>query len=199
VTGRIRIESSIYYNSYNNQQVAYYTVLGGRVANAASSEIYGAELSLNGKVTDNLTLGVNGAYTHGRYLHYTNATRSLLSGTSNVDISGQPMERTPDFTATLFANYEHPLADGKISLNASYYLSSKFRLDPAGDYNQGGYGLLNARATYTMPGGHYSISAFGNNITDTKYTASVLPLVLFAILQEWGPPASWGVELAYKF
>lgn len=197
--GRIRLESSVYYNKYKDQQVAYYTSGVGHISNAASANIYGAELSLTDRVTDGLTLGLNGAWMHGRYTSFPNATESLLSGQVTVDVSGQPMARVPEWTGTLFANYEQPFAGGKIALNGSYYLTSRYRFDPAGAYQQSGYGLLNARVTYTLPDGHTSVSAFGDNITDTKYTASVLPFVPVAILQQWATPATWGIELAYKY
>jgi iron complex outermembrane receptor protein len=198
-TGRFRLESSLYYSQYDDQQVAYYTSGVGHTANAASSEIYGYEIALSGRVLDDLTVGINGAWTHGRYTSFPNATESLISGTSSVDISGQPMERTPEYTGTVYGNYEHQLGVGRLALNASYYRTSNYRLDPPGDYNQSSYGVLNARATYTFPGDRFSVSALGSNITDTKYTASILPFTPFAILQQWASPATWGVEVDYKY
>ena len=198
-TGRVNLEGAIYRNKYTNQQVAYYTSGVGHIDNAASSQMYGIEGQITARLTDELTIGANGSYIHARYKSFTNATRSLLSGTVAIDVSGQRMLRTPDFTGTAFANYVQPVGDGTLTLNGSVYMTSKINLDPSGAYTQGGYALVNARATYAFPGDRYAIAVYGENLADKTYTASVLPFSPFSVLQQYGKPRTFGVELTAKF
>ncbi len=79
-------------------------------------------------------------------------------------------------TALLAADYRIRFADGgKVVLGGDLHYTSKqfYYVDPqtaARDLlNQGGYSLLNARLTYTLPGGIHSFSLYSNNLTDKVY------------------------------
>jgi iron complex outermembrane receptor protein len=108
------------------------------------------------------------------------------------------MQRTPKFTATVSGTYNQPIGAGNLRLFASYYRTSKFNMDPAGQFPQKGYGLLSARATYYAPGDRFSIGVFGNNLTDSTYLTQILPFG-GAILQQFGFPRTYGIEAGFKF
>ncbi len=99
----------------------------------------------------------------------------------------------------MFAGYKRPLASGDVAFTTSYYRTSKIDLDPAAAYVQNGYGVLNAKGTYTFPGGRYSASLYADNITDAKYLTHILPVGGLAILQNWAWPFTYGVEFAAKY
>ena len=175
------------------------------INNAARSRIYGGEVQFTADVTDQFQIDLGGAYTHARYRSFPNAPVYLGTGSATApitiatrDISGQTMQRAPEFTGTISGTYTQPVGDGNVKLFASYYHTTKFNLDPAGQFPQKGYGLLSARITYNAPGDKFSVAAFGNNLTDSTYLTQVLPFG-GAILQQYGFPATYGVEVGMKF
>ena len=130
------------------------------------------------------------------YLGAGSATNPITIATR--DISGQVMQRAPKFTGAVSAIYTQPMGDGNVKLFASYYHTTKFNFDPPGQFGQKGYGLLSARITYNAPGDRFSVAVFGNNLTDSTYLTQVLPFG-GAILQQYGFPATYGVEAGFKF
>jgi outer membrane receptor protein involved in Fe transport len=65
------------------------------------------------------------------------------------------------------------------------------------------YGLLNARLQYDSPNRDWSISAFGNNLTNVFYTLNETPFDTgFTVgmrLKDPGRPRSYGIELSFNF
>ena len=65
---------------------------------------------------------------------------------------------------------------------------------------QKGYELLDARATYTLPGGKMSVSVFGTNLTKQKYTSGfndIIPIGAVDVIP--GQPRFYGIEGKIKF
>jgi iron complex outermembrane receptor protein len=208
-SGSKRISLSAFHYDYSDLQVATYNGTQSVVTNAAKSTLYGAELELATKLTEKLSLSVGGAYTHSQYDEYPGAPRfnQVLDPTNpffgtfaatSVNASGNVMQRAPKFSGDVGLDYVIPVAGGSLALDANYAYQSKFYFDPANQFEQDGYGLLNLKATWTDPTEHWSFSIFGRNVTDETYTRSVFPTP-FAILQMYGEPATYGVSIAFKF
>jgi iron complex outermembrane receptor protein len=94
--------------------------------------------------------------------------------------------------------YATPLAGGDLALNADLYATSNLYFDPVDRYSQGAYQILNLRATWTDPTGHWSATVYGTNVTDSKYRVEVLTGP-FAIQQAYGEPTAVGGILSFKF
>ena len=200
-----KLETSLFYYDYSNIQIASYTSGVGIIRNAAQSEVYGADIQLDYRASDKLTLQGSVAYTHSEYSEFEDAEDYQGDGSALdpihiaiVSASGNPMIRTPEWTGTFSATYNQPVATGDVRLFASYYATSKFTFDPVGRFGQDAYGLLSARASYTPTNSPYSFSLYGNNLTDETYLTQVLPFS-GAILQTYGAPATYGIELGFKF
>lgn len=202
----LRLGSSAYYYKYKDLQVSSYVLGAAVIKNAASSEIYGADLELSADITSRLTIDLSGAYTHAKYNEFFGAPSYPGTGfvgdpihTVAVDLLDSPMQRAPKWTGTASATYTQPIGDSnELRLHASYYRTSKFKLEPSGQYWQKGYGLLTARITYAMADDRMSLSLYGNNLTDAKYLSQLL-LLESAPLQQWAFPRTYGVELGFKF
>jgi iron complex outermembrane receptor protein len=69
---------------------------------------------------------------------------------------------------------------------------------PANQRSQDAYGLLSLRGSWTNPSGAWTMSVYGNNVTDEQY--KIFSAAFFLgnnyIL---GAPASWGAQLDYRF
>lgn len=63
---------------------------------------------------------------------------------------------------------------------------------------QGAYALVNASVTWTDPGGHYYVRAWGNNLTNVKYRTHYNPLSAGTYMPI-GEPLTFGGTIGYKF
>jgi outer membrane receptor protein involved in Fe transport len=68
------------------------------------------------------------------------------------------------------------------------------------DHHAGGYGLLNARFSYTFANDALTFSAFGTNLTNTLYLLSGNASSGFGLAEgAYGRPREWGISAGYKF
>ena len=202
--GATRFEISSFYYDYKNLQVSSYNGTKSVTSNAATSKVYGGEFSAQQRVTDAFTLSGGVAYTHGRYKKYLTAPRNVFilaaGGIDNspANASGNNMQRSPDWTGNVAADYLMDVAGGQLALNGNVYFSSKVFFDPTNNNVQPSFTLVNVRATWTDASKHFSVSLWGNNILDEKYKTQVLPNGLSAAAS-WGSPATYGATVAYKY
>ena len=205
-----RLETSIFHYDYRNLQVATYNQQGGFVQNAQSAEIYGGDLSVQQKLTDDLTLSVGAAYTHGRYTNFPDAVFQSFSGpgfgpppftgllNTPINVDGKEMERTPEFSGDVALDYSHSMLNGTLKLNATYSYRTRVFFDFANSQEQKGYGLLNLRAGWTDPSGHWTFDVEGKNVLGQMYLVEVLGSAA-GFQQTFGAPASVMVGANYHF
>lgn len=71
---RVRLNTSLFYNDYTDQQVPVNVQIGALpqtgTINIGESETYGVELALDWAATDNLALGLRYTFTHAEFLDY---------------------------------------------------------------------------------------------------------------------------------
>ncbi len=101
--GRLTINGSIYYEDWNRIQ-RNVTLSCGYIYsdNAGKADIYGGELEVNGRLTDELTLNANFAYTDATY-----AVTSLEAGV----VKGQVLPDVPRITSSQSVIWRHALSD----------------------------------------------------------------------------------------
>lgn len=200
----LRLSVASYYYDYSDLQVANYLGTTTITTNAAESEIYGAELQLDAPLGEHwlVNFGIN--YLKAEYDEYLTAPYWEQDLTafppafvvSPGDASGNEMQRSPELTGNLGLQYETPLADGTFRAIGNYYYTSSFYLDPANQFEQDSYALLNATVSWTMPNEKITFGVFGTNLTDEEYKSQVTPGPP-AINQTWGEPRSYGVSIDY--
>jgi iron complex outermembrane receptor protein len=201
--GGTRLELSTFYYDYSDLQVSNYEGIVAVTNNAASSEVYGAEISGAQQLTESLTLSGGVAFTHGRYEKYPAAPANVFTpfGVSNlpaVDVSGNHMTRSPDITGNVTLNYAMSVAGGELNLNGNLYYSSKVYFDAANNNEQSAYTLVNLRASWMDPSQHWTFGVWGNNVTDEEYLTQVLSSGPTASVS-WGAPATYGISIDYRY
>lgn len=202
----IRLNAAAFYYDYTNVQVASYIGISSITTNAASSEIYGAEVQLDALLNEHWSLNLGVAYTDAEYEKYLTAPHweqdlgALPPGFVGLDgdASGNTMQRAPEWETNVGIQYETTLADGTFRAIGNYYYTSEFFLDPANQFEQDAYGLLNATVSWTTPNDRLTFAIFGTNLTDEDYRTQVLPGPP-AILQTWAEPLSYGASVEYSF
>ena len=207
---RFQFSGSAYYYDYSNLQVTSYILLPGSVAlssvlqNAAQAHIYGAEGDATYRLTDNFTVHLAGAYTHGRYVTYTGAVgfTNNPNGISYInvplDASGKNMIRSPEFTGNAGLNYDQKVSFGTIRLGGNVSYSSSLYFDAPNQFEQKAFALLGLSAEWIAPGGKWSVLAVGRNVTNKHYVNYVDPISV-AILDNDAPPATFRLTATYRY
>ena len=122
--------------------------------NAAKLTVYGIESELTAELAPGLLLNLPLSYQHCKYNEFTSGEGAAL-----VDLSGLPVNRCPEWTATVDLNYTVPMGglSGRVVLDASANYVSK-NLDtysialPYAPFTQtyaDSRTLINASITYT--------------------------------------------------
>ena len=175
---RLIINGNIFYYNYDDIQVNIVQSipdgLGGTRAtsvltNAANGIGKGAQLNLQIRPIENLTLNLASAFLHTEYKNYSSGT----PGTANyADYTGNRFVRSPRFSQVASVDYKLPLANGDAVLfstdwkyqSKQYYYGNEQIHDV---YAQKGYTVGNARVSYVT--GKLTLAAYVDNLTDELY------------------------------
>lgn len=207
----LRLNASAFYYDYRDLQIASYVNSSSLLQNAANSKIYGGDIDAVFTPTPHLQLKAAAAYTHATFSSFPDAPLYVqcldlaacgagfgLFVPTPDNSKGRDLPRAPRFTASIGIQYDVPVGDGALTLNADMYHTSRIWFDPVEQFGQKGYELVNLRATYTLPGDKIQFAVFGTNVLDKTYLNQVLPAAL-SIGATYGEPASYGVSVSFKF
>jgi iron complex outermembrane recepter protein len=218
----LSLELSAFYYDYKNLQVSLFEAGTAAIVNAAKSRIYGLDGQVRYRVSDAFELNVGAAWTHARYVEFTNApiytpctnvapaavcqapaTSGGFGGISFLvlgqDLRNVPMQRTPEFTGNIGARYTTDLGGGRLSLSGNLYYTSKFYFGPSGtQFPQKAYETLSLRAEWSDASDRFSIAAYGDNVTNSRYLTQV-QYNNFSIGSNWSKPVTYGIELGVRF
>lgn len=192
-----------FYYDYKDLQFVSYVGPTASLTNAAEARIYGIDAELVQQITHSLQLSLSANYTDAKYKSFPGANRYTYLGNGVIvngpnDASGNRMVRTPEFSGRVALDYETNFLSGTLRANAAYKYQTEIVFDPFGETRQPGYGLLDARISWTDPEDRYTFSLFGNNLTDETYYA-----VVTQQSESWpanyGHPRVIGAELSFGF
>jgi iron complex outermembrane receptor protein len=198
-----QFEASTYLYNYTNLQVTALKSAVVETLNAASAQIYGVEGHLRVALTDNLSLDATAAYNHAQYTSFPNAPQFVFvpgAGveTISVNAAGKTMERSPTFSANVGVTYSHEAFGGTFVASANYSYQTEVFFDFADTERQPAYGLLNLRAAWTSPD-KLTVALYAKNVSDQSYITQVIGEAPFALLDTWGAPSTYGVEISKRF
>lgn len=192
--GHVTYELSGYYYKYDNLQVQIEDPVA-LIRNAAKATGRGVELSVAGRIAEGFSVDITAAYSDPKYGHYVPHP--------GVNYAGNSLQQSPKFSGSIGPTWEKEFADqSSVMLTANLSYRSKQFYDDANSalLKQKGYELLDARATYTLPGGKMSVSVFGTNLTKQKYTSGfndIIPIGAVDVIP--GQPRFYGIEGKVKF
>ena len=205
---RLRVNAATYDSSYRDLQqnvikslpiAPFYEQV---IANAASAKTRGVELELTAIPMDRLTFNATVGYIDAKYEHFV---APIIAGPS-TDNNGFPFPYTSKWTSSLGESFRLSLPNniGKVTLNASWDYRSDYSAAnlPYPAAHVGGFGLLDAAMKFTDDSGRYSLTLYGQNITNHQWLTSVLTVPggvapFFITLDS--KPAVYGVTFGAKF
>ena len=204
---------------YKDLQVSSFQGAQAQITNAATARVYGVEGQIRYSLMRNFDVNLGATWTHATYRSFRGAPYygycdpgvscqvDPVSGDPirgsivqvQRDASGNRLQRSPEFTANLGANYLIPTtAIGTFTISGNLYYSSDFYFDPGEQFHQDAYSVLSLRTQWTDPSGRYSVALFGDNIGDQHYL-SYINANTSGIEAIWASPITYGITVGAKF
>lgn len=132
------------------------------VLNAASADIWGIELDLRAKPTDNIDLIASFGYLNTEFNEFTDSI-------TGRDLSGNQLPNSPEYTYALAAQYREPGGFfGRLELSGF----GTYFFDQTNDAKQKPFLLVNARIGYEFD--TFGVFLYGNNLFNQDYFTSGL-------------------------
>jgi iron complex outermembrane receptor protein len=207
--GTLRLNTSAYYYQFSNIQVQVNN--GGTngnggsaiLQNAASAEAYGLEFSGEVLVTSALKLTGSAAWEHSDYTSFKGAVSYAPAAVGNqqifVDATNNPLQRAPEWTATLGVQYSLDLPyDFTSNINLNWYYNGGFNWEPTGVLKEPSYNTLGTSISVISPDQQWTGTFWMKNITNEYYRETAL-ITGFGTLVADAPPRMFGFTLDYHF
>ena len=171
--GRLSGSVALYLSDYTGMQRYVSTLLpgGGGIAsaiiNAGSATIKGVEADFNFLLTDHLRLNGFAGLTDAKY----NSFISYDASGNPVDLTNQPFVAAPKWTSRLGATYDHPLANGVLTISGGWNHQSNSSLQAISfpGAETGVIDLLDARIAWTNAARDWEVALYGTNLGDCHY------------------------------
>jgi iron complex outermembrane receptor protein len=195
---RLRLNLTGFRYDYEDLQVNSFIAVGQTdIVNAAIARVQGVELELAALPIESLRLSANLAWLDATYTHYPNAP---VPGGGFIDASGNQLNYSPEYSASVRAEYTHQLSNaGAIYLSGDYAWKDDAFYTPVNDpiVGQDAYAVVNASLGYRSLGGDWTVELYGRNLADEQYltnvyTASAVPAGIP------GAPRTYGVRVSWK-
>jgi len=200
---KVRIDVSGFYYDYQNIQVQAFVNGLATVINGARAEAHGFDADMQAKVTGDL--GVHGSlsYLHAVFTSFPNAPVSSPSGLYPIvegNATGNSLAYAPTWAFSFGGDCTfRNIFDGNVILSANYQYSSGFYLELDNVVRQPSYSMVNASLKWTSDSGHYTMTLWGDNLTNEAVLTSVVTQNFGTHDAYYAAPRTYGVKVGYHF
>lgn len=196
----LRINGAAFYYDYKDIQVQIVRLGAIGILNGASARIYGADLDVEAKLSNELTIAAGAEYLDSKFKSFPSAVISNPAGGTPITygpVDGNRLPVNSKLTANARISYVKPIAGGEINATANAYYNSGWFSEPDNVVRQNRFVQFNASLGWTGDDG-LSLTIWGKNLTDKRINsyASTPPEGTPVIL--WAPPRTYGVTLGAK-
>lgn len=209
---RLRLAADVFQYRYDNLQVRLPVPTGGvNIQNAASARVQGVELETTTIPAEGLKLGVNATYLEAQFTSGQLPEvppSALFSFGANiplqtVSIVGNTLSRAPKWQVGLTADYGRPVAaNATVTVGLSYRFQTKeFFLETNQDsptFQAAAWSELGAHITLAQVSDRWSVTVYGENLTNTRTLTQISPLSAFPE-GVMNTPRRFGARTALKF
>lgn len=204
--GSMQLNAAAFYYDYQDKQEqdAAVTFVGNisGLTNVPESEIYGAELDMQWLPTDGLQVNFGVAYLDTEIKKWMAVDRDASSWPETVrtDVSGLPLQQSPEWQYTALVQYEWPITD---SLMMSVAGDLSFTDDIDGgirpEESLEDYTIYNARVGIGGIDGRWRALLWARNLSDEDYYPAAYNGGNGPYVRVYGMPRTYGVTLSYFF
>jgi iron complex outermembrane receptor protein len=206
--GAATIAVNAYYVEYTDAQRTFNVSFpgGGQETlffNAAELDVKGVEAEGAWAVTDAFTLNYNISWMDAKFGKFEADTN--YDGEIDVDLSGQPVTRAPEWMGSVEGTYIMPFLDrynlefrGRVSYEDDS-IQAYSDVDPVFNTVLDERTLVDASITLTNADNDWYVRLLGSNLTDERYKTGSLSVATLWIMSAYGPPRYYGVEFGAFF
>ena len=211
LNGRVVANVVGFYNDFDDLLAQNFVELGGSVSavnsNAGKAEATGVEFDITTRLTPQLDVGVRGSYTDSEYKDFIVGGRfpDTLDpelGVRIVDLDGEQIQLTPEFTFAFDASYAFDLGRyGTLRPFASYDWKDDHSTNDRGrpfDI-QGAEAVVDFRLNWASQDRTWSAQAFVENATNQRILNRTVIFGGGHVTQNFSDPRTWGIRLGYQF
>lgn len=193
---------SAFHYDYTDLQTG--TVVGTAVVvnNAAAAKVDGVEFETKAILSDRFSIDAHASWIDSRFTDFLTVNPAV--GPAVLDLSGNALSNSPEWTGHIGADYVIPAFAGEITLRGEIFGSSRVYFSPFNDRlnSEKSYAMENLSVRYDDGAGNWFIGAFVKNLSDETIKAgSVVPsgLVGSVINVQLLPPRTFGLKVGYNF
>ena len=206
--GLVRLNGSAFHYEYRGLQLSQLGDFGGcglcqLTSNAAKAKVDGIELEAFVRPVDSLVIELGLNWLDARYAEY--APSRVVSGTViELDFSGRPLARSPEWSATVGATYVVDLPDGgSIKANARTRYSSRYDLTDIANliaFYQPSFTKTDLSLTYNAPDERFYVGAFVENLeNEIVVTGAAFGNFGLDGMAVFADPRRYGVRAGVRF
>lgn len=191
---KINAEGALFFIDCRDQQVTVFSNLGGMgrmTKNAGHTQSYGAEISVNYKLTDWLTMLGNYGYTHASFKDYQ------INDSTNY--KGNRVAFAPEQTYLLGVSISKMFDKiGIFTSNIDFSGTGNIYWTDDNSIKEGHHGLLSANIGFTPSAyNKLTVSVWGKNLTDCDYNTFYFESMGNKFIQK-GKPLQVGLKVKLK-
>jgi iron complex outermembrane receptor protein len=197
----LRVNAAAYYYDYKDLQVEQITGTSLFIQNAPKSRIYGVEVEALWAPDAHWEVSLGASAMRARYVTFSDAD-PIKPQLGLLDLSGERLNRAPDWTLGLGVQYTLDLPGGAaLRPRADLYATGSYALRPYGDPadQQSSYATVSLSLAWLSTDRRWTVRAYGRNITNEAYLQGVVGNPGEGRLGAYAPPRTWGAELSAKF
>jgi iron complex outermembrane receptor protein len=204
---RLRLNLNVFYNWYDDIQLPqiYFTtddfgnqINGNSILNAAAATTWGVETEITAVPASGLTLFASMGYLDATYDDFPLA----LPAGGVLDMSGQPLQNSPEWTISAGVNYDFRVGNGNAVFNAVFkYVDTKFNngLDNAPRVFIQSTETVDANLEWTPDEGSWTVGLWATNLFDQRNVASVFDAPGVLAIVNYAAPREYGASVKYRF
>jgi iron complex outermembrane receptor protein len=207
---RLQANVAAYYNDYDDLQVFILTGFGALIENAATAKVGGIELELVAVPVDGLQIDSTLAWNHAEYSKYTSAdpVPAGLGGATTPDQSGNRLNRTPEWSVGLGAQYAMELGSWTFTPRVDWHYQSEafFRPYELDRDRSPAWDQWNVRARFDSPptdsGQQFNIEVYVTNVEDNDHIMNLSVGAASELFPEQGnlhPPRLVGFKVGWEY
>jgi iron complex outermembrane recepter protein len=200
---KLRVDVSGFYYDYTNIQVQSLIMNLPIVINGARAESYGVDADVQAQVTPDLGLHGGFSYLHSTFTSFPDAPISSPSGLFPVvsgSAAGNSLSYSPTCALSFGGDYTfRNVFDGNLVLSANYQYNSGFDLEIDNVVRQPAYSLVNASVKWTSESAHFTLTVWGDNLTNEAVLTSVVTEDFGTHNAYYSAPRTYGVKVGYHF
>jgi len=207
--GRVVANVVGFYNDFEDLLAQNFVELGGSVtavnSNAGQAEAKGIEIEIQARPTRNLDINFRGSYTDSEYKDFVVGGRfpdtvDPVIGLPVVDLDGEEIQLTPEFTFSFDAGYAFNLGEfGTLRPFVNFSWKDEHSTN---DRNrsfdmQGAEAVTDFRINWRSAGGQWSAQAFIENATNQRILNRTVIFGGGHVVQNFQDPRTWGLRFGY--